>query len=159
MQRTSVINGCTRALRVASNRHRRRILRHPARLRRQAREQAETDVETVAVVEELKYAPTYEPEMVSANGWSPAPEHPLPGLPFHVQRTPKGLQIPVYRDYRAGGNKVMTLIRRFQGDKAELASEMSKICGSKPAMIRPGRIEVDGDHVTNVRKWLVGLGF
>lgn len=148
--------GCNAALRVASKTHMRRIMRHPSRLRALAREET-SEVETV--VEELKYKPTYVPESVSHNGWSAAPESPLPGLPFHVKRTTHGLQIPVYRDFRSGGTRVMTLIRRHSGDLEELASEMSKVCGGKQAVIRPGRIEVAGDYLHPVKQWLVGLGF
>lgn len=140
--------------RVASNRQIRRKTRHPANLRALQR-QPQVEVEVPA----LKYAPTYEPEKVSFNGWSPAPEAPLPDLPFHVKRTALGLQLPVYRDYRNGRTRVLTILRRFNGDEEELRTEMSKVCHGKEVAVRPGRLEVVGDHVGDIKKWLTGLGF
>lgn len=140
--------------RVASNRQIRRKARHPANLRALQRKPQE-EVE----VPPLKFQPTYVPEKVSFNGWSPAPEAPLPGLPFHVKRTAVGLQLPVYRDYRNGRTRVLTILRRFKGDEEELRAEMSKVCGGKEVALRPGRLEVAGDHAGDLRKWLTGLGF
>ncbi|TMW69467.1 hypothetical protein Poli38472_001623 [Pythium oligandrum] len=140
--------------RVHSNRQIRRRTRHPAALRAQQRN-PKPEVE----VPPLKYEPTYVPEKVSFNGWSPAPEQPLPNLPFFVKRTAVGLQLPVYRDYRNGRTRVLTILRRFNGDEGELQAEMSKICGGKDVVLRPGRLEVTGDHASEVKKWLVGLGF
>lgn len=140
--------------RVHSNRQIRRKTRHPAALRALARKPQEP-----LEVPPLKYEPTYVPTKVSFNGWSPAPETPLPGLPFHVKRTAVGLQLPVYRDYRNGRTRVLTIVRRFKGDEAELQAEMSKVCGGKEVALRPGRLEVQGDHAGDIRKWLIGLGF
>ncbi|KAF1336579.1 hypothetical protein FI667_g520, partial [Globisporangium splendens] len=140
--------------RVASNRQIRRKTRHPANLRALQR-QPQEEIEVPA----LKYEPTYVPEKVSFNGWSPAPESPLPNLPFHVKRTALGLQLPVYRDYRNGRTRVLTILRRFKGDEEELRTEMSKVCLGKEVIVRPGRLEVVGDHVGDLKKWLTGLGF
>ncbi|KAG2826465.1 hypothetical protein PC116_g11135 [Phytophthora cactorum] len=140
--------------RVASNRQIRRKTRHPANLRALQRQPQEE-----VVVPPLKFEPTYVPEKVSFNGWSPAPEAPLPGLPFHVKRTAVGLQLPVYRDFRNGRTRVLTILRRYKGDEQELRDEMSKVCQGKEVIVRPGRLEVVGDHASDIRKWLVGLGF
>lgn len=140
--------------RVASNRQLRRRARHPAVLRALQRLPQEP-IEVPA----LKYEPTYVPEKVSFNGWSPAPEQPLPNLPFAIKRTAVGLQLPVYRDIRNGRTRVLTILRRFKGDEEELRMEMSKVCDGKEVVLRPGRLEVVGDHATAVKKWLVGLGF
>jgi large subunit ribosomal protein L49 len=140
--------------RVASNRQIRRRLGHPARQRVLSRlPQEEKEIPP------LKYEPTYVPEKVSYNGWAPAPEEPLPNLPFHVKRTAVGLQLPVYRDYRNGRTRVLTILRRYRGDEEELRSEMSKVCEGKEVVIRPGRLEVSGDYSHEVKKWLTGLGF
>ncbi|RLN20288.1 hypothetical protein BBJ28_00025012, partial [Nothophytophthora sp. Chile5] len=116
--------------RVASNRQIRRKTRHPANLRALQRQPQEE-----VAVPPLKYEPTYVPETVSFNGWSPAPAAPLPGLPFHVKRTAVGLQLPVYRDYRNGRTRVLTILRRFKGDEQELRDEMSKVCEGKEVAI------------------------
>lgn len=140
--------------RAASNRQIRRKTRHPANVRALQRQPQEE-----VVVPPLKYEPTYVPEKVSFNGWSPAPEVPLPNLPFHVKRTAVGLQLPVYRDIRNGRTRVLTILRRYKGDEQELRDEMSKVCEGKEVIVRPGRLEVVGDHASDIRKWLVGLGF
>ena len=140
--------------RVASNRQIRRKTRHPANLRALQRQPKDE-----VAVPPLKYEPTYVPETVGFNGWSPAPESPLPDLPFHVKRTALGLQLPVYRDYRNGRTRVLTILRRYKGDAQELRDEMSKVCEGKRVTARPGRLEVVGDHAVDIRKWLVGLGF
>jgi large subunit ribosomal protein L49 len=140
--------------RVHSNRQIRRRTRHPTALRALQRNPA-PEVE----VEPLKYEPTYVPEKVSFNGWSPAPEAPLPGIPFSIKRTSTGLQLPVYRDYRNGRTRVLTILRRYNGDEEELRQEMTKVCGGKEVKARPGRLEVTGDYATEVKKWLTGLGF
>lgn len=154
MFQRQVVASANAVERVASNRQIRRKTRHPANLRAlQRRPQEEL------VVPPLKYEPTYVPEKVSFNGWSPAPEAPLPGLPFHVKRTAVGLQLPVYRDIRNGRTRILTILRRYKGDEMELRDEMSKVCEGKEVIVRPGRMEVVGDHAHDVRKWLVGLGF
>ncbi|KAI9917118.1 hypothetical protein PsorP6_012700 [Peronosclerospora sorghi] len=140
--------------RVASNRQIRRKTRHPANLRALERQPPKE-----IIVPPLKYTPTYVPEKVSFNGWSSAPETPLPGLPFHVKRTAVGLQLPVYRDYRNGRTRVLTILRRYKGNEQELRDELSKVCGGKQVSVRPGRLEVVGDYVKEIRTWLVGLGF
>lgn len=139
--------------RVHSNRQIRRRTRHPAALRAQQRIQR-PEIE----IPPLKYEPTYVPPVVSFNGWSPAPSKPIMELPFHVQRTSLGLQLPVYRDYRNGRTRVLTILRRFRGNEQELQMEMSKVCGGKEVISRPGRLEVVGDHANEIKKWLVGLG-
>ncbi|CAK4648935.1 hypothetical protein LEN26_021179 [Aphanomyces euteiches] len=154
----SIIVGVSAPLRVASNRQINRKLKHPATLRKIARKEAENPVEHV--LPPLKYQPTYVPEKVSFNGWSPArAEGPLDGIPFHVKRTATGLQLPVYRDYRNGRTRVITIVRRFQGDEAELQQELSTVCKGKPVVSRPGRLEVVGDYAAEIKQYLTGLGF
>ena len=80
-------------------------------------------------------------------------------LPFRVERTGKSQQLPVYRDYR-GHDRVFTVLRHVRGDVRELATDMSKVCDNAPVDVRPGpRLVVVGDHVRDVRYWLLGLGF
>ena len=153
MLRRAVIN-LSSLERVASNRQIRRRTRHPAAFRAMQRNPQEP-----VQIAPLKYEPTYVPEKVSFNGWSPAPEQPLANLPFHVKRTAVGLQLPVYRDYRNGRTRVLTILRRFKGDEEELRAEMTKVCGGKEVVLRPGRLEVVGDFYNDVKKWLTGLGF
>ncbi|KDO28890.1 hypothetical protein SPRG_05761 [Saprolegnia parasitica CBS 223.65] len=150
--------GAVAPLRVASQRQINRKLKHPATLRKLARKEAENP--TPEVVRSLKYEPTYVPEKVSFNGWSPArAEGPLEGLPFTVKRTSTGLQLPVYRDYRNGRTRIITIVRRFDGDEAELQQELSTVCDGSPVLSRPGRLEVVGDYSHQIKQYFTGLGF
>ena len=141
--------------RVASKTQLRKKLAHPGKLRllRAA------GIDPSPEVAPLTYIPTYVPETISSNGWSPAPPSPIMELPFHVKRTSKGLQLPVYRDYRNGNTRVLTILRKYTGDENTLASEMQKVCGGKNVSVRPGRIEVVGNFARPIKEWLVGLGF
>ena len=153
MERIGLLSSCSHVLRVHSKRQIKRLFRRSV-------ERTSKPQVSASDIPPLTYAPTYVPETVSYNGWSAAPESgPIPGLPFVVKRTAKGLQMPVYRDYRNGGTRVLTILRRYHGNEAELQSEMSKVCQGAPVVSRPGRLEVTGDHAQAVKSWLVGLGF
>jgi translation initiation factor 1 (eIF-1/SUI1) len=76
-----------------------------------------------------------------------------------VFRTEAGKQLPVYTDYRNGRTRCMTIVRRFRGDEAELAAELSRVCDNRPVIIRPGRVEVKGNYRGRVCEWLARLGF
>ena len=47
-------------------------------------------------------------------------------LPFHVKRTHRN-NIPVYTEYRQGGNVRSTLIRCITGDVNEFKQELAKV--------------------------------
>ncbi len=145
-------------MRVASQRQINRKMLHPATLRKAARHEKLNPKEQV--IRSLKYEPSYVPEKVSFNGWSPArPEGPLEGLPFSIRRTSTGLQLPVYRDYRNGRTRVITIVRRYDGNEEELLHELSTICNGSPVIRRPGRLEIIGDHAQKIKQYLTGLGF
>lgn len=88
--------------------------------------------------------------------WAPKPATP-PQLPFEVERSAFDL-IPVYTDYKSGGNKVITMLRKCKGDIEILKEEMEKVCGSE-VEVRPGKLVVNGNHVKRLKTWLTGLGF
>merc|ERR1719476_125275 len=82
--------------------------------------------------------------------WSkdPPPQRELtykPGcedeLPFHVNRIELSKQLPVYRDYRNGNTRIVTILRKYEGDYEILADEMKKVCGESDTRIYQGRIE------------------
>ena len=50
-------------------------------------------------------------------------------LPFSVTRTPVGKQLPVYTDYKNGRTRVVTLLRKYEGDETVLADEVQRVCG------------------------------
>lgn len=71
----------------------------------------------------------------------------------------KGKQLPVYTDYRNGRSRCMTILRRYRGDEALLAEELSRVCDDRAVIVRPGRIEVKGNYRGRVSEWLQRLGF
>lgn len=121
------------------------------------------------------FPPVFEPEMLP-NGWSaPPPETvDVPKYPFKVTRTANkpgnavGF-LPVYSDYRVGGTKSTTIIRKVSGDLDTFLTELRAVLqlpvpkNAKDDKIRlrasGTTIEVDGNHVPEVKSWLAGLGF
>ena len=65
---------------------------------------------------------------VPKNMWTkpPAADAAPLTLPFAVERTEVGNALPVYTDYKGGGTKVQTMIRRIRGDVHALKGEMEK---------------------------------
>lgn len=84
---------------------------------------------------------------------------PPPFLLLQVLRTAKSNMIPVYSDYKNGRTRELTVVRRVTGDAGALAAELVKITGGAQVEVRPGRVEVAGNRVPEVRAWLAGLGF
>lgn len=80
-------------------------------------------------------------------------------LPFSVRRAGPANNLPVYLDYKNGGTKVVTILRKYEGDVDTLADEFQKVCGESPIEVRNGRIEAKGDHKRAVVSWLSDLGF
>ncbi|CAM9343783.1 unnamed protein product, partial [Laminaria digitata] len=107
---------------------------------------------------QLAYPPHHTPEFVLKNGWCPPPET-LPDLPFQVARTGKGGFIPVYRDIKNGRTRIITIVKKASGDLDAFASDLSKVCQGGKVEARAGELRIEGDHATNVKRWLSGLGF
>ena len=84
---------------------------------------------------------------------------PPPGepLPFRVHRSAMG-NLPVYSDTRSGGSKVVTVLRKYQGDVDALSKSVAQLCKSDVQQFH-GRIEVKGKHSATLKTWLTGLGF
>ena len=107
----------------------------------------------------LKYVPKHTPEVIVKKTYWTKPPASLPtDLPFAVERTLVGSSLPVYTDYKGGGTKVITILRRCRGDINILKEEMEKVCGEQ-VIIRPGKLIVDGNFHMRLKKWLAGLGF
>ncbi|GAB0497818.1 hypothetical protein MMPV_009155 [Pyropia vietnamensis] len=92
------------------------------------------------------------------SGWVP-PLGAEPSLPVRVFRTAKGKQLPVYVDYKNGGTRILTILRRYRGADRELAEELCKVCDGRPVTVRPGSLEVKGNFKPEVIAWLLRLGF
>jgi large subunit ribosomal protein L49 len=109
---------------------------------------------------EIKYKLRQVPkELVTPSGWSkPLGIHP--DLPFAVTRTPKGQNLPVYRDIRNGQSRVVTIIRRTRGDLDVMQQEIEILFEGQVDVKRRtgGVLELNGDHRADIVRWLKGLG-
>ena len=79
-------------------------------------------------------------------------------MPFTVQRTHKN-NLPVYTEYKQGGNLQKTIIRNIVGDVSVFKSELSKVLSNTPITEKMGRVEINGLHTNKVKLWLTRLGF
>ncbi|KAL6051562.1 54S ribosomal protein IMG1, mitochondrial [Balamuthia mandrillaris] len=83
-------------------------------------------------------------------------------LPFRVVRTKSGM-LPVYRDYKNGRTKVVTIVRKFIGDTKALKQEIYNVLGGSANEIeikeRQGSLEIKGDYVWHLNIYLKKLGF
>lgn len=102
------------------------------------------------------------PELVralNASGWAPPAGLNGQVLPFHIFRTFKGEQLPVYTEFKAKKTRVFTIIRRVRGDLNSLAKEMSKVCDGRPIEIKSAALRVTGNYSQPLKYWLTSLGF
>eukprot|EP01038_Epipyxis_sp_PR26KG_P016393 gene16393-22346_t len=119
-------------------------------------ESAHIDFQALGLKYPLKFDLTRK-DFLTKTFWTPPPkEHP--NLPFFVERTDVGGFLPVYTDYKGGGTKVVTMIRKCKGDIQELKSEVEKVVG-RTAELRPGKIIVNGNFHGRLKVWLTLLGF
>ena len=86
------------------------------------------------------------------------PLGPIEALPFQVDRTHKN-NLPVYTNYKMGGNQKRTVIRNLTGDITAFKEELSKVVSNSEISEKMGRIEVNGLHTAKVKLWLTRLGF
>jgi len=91
-------------------------------------------------------------------------------LPFQVSRTQRKPNnslgfLPVYAEYRKDGARVTTRIKRVSGDRDFFLNELRAalqipISSKNSIRIRTGgTVEVKGNRVQEVQKWLGSLGF
>ncbi len=65
----------------------------------------------------------------------------------------------MYTDYRVGGMRKVTVVRKITGDINEFKTELSKVVSNAPIEEKMGRIEISGLHSDKVKLWLRRLGF
>mmetsp|Transcript_28480 Transcript_28480/g.40088 ORF Transcript_28480/g.40088 Transcript_28480/m.40088 type:complete len:225 (+) Transcript_28480:166-840(+) len=163
---------------VHSERQVKRLFKnHPARQRVEQRKGVDR---TPIPLDPPTFPPIANPQFLP-NGWSALPDpadlglEELPKYPFHVARTgnkPNGAVgfLPVYSDFRLNGYKVTTRVKKISGDRdlflqelratLQLPEPKNKNPRYDPIRIRAGgTIEIKGNHVREVKKWLAGLGF
>mmetsp|Transcript_26618 Transcript_26618/g.37878 ORF Transcript_26618/g.37878 Transcript_26618/m.37878 type:complete len:114 (-) Transcript_26618:10-351(-) len=80
-------------------------------------------------------------------------------LKYSLSRSAGG-QLRVYTEYKNQGARIYTRVRGFTGDSQSLADEIRVLVGPKPEIvIRPGRIQVKGNHSQKLKLWFERLGF
>ena len=67
--------------------------------------------------------------------------------------------MPVYTDYRVGGQRKVTVVRKVSGDLNALKEELSKVVSNSPIEEKMGRIEISGLHAEKVKLWMRRVGF
>ena len=65
----------------------------------------------------------------------------------------------MYTDYRVGGMRKVTVVRKITGDINQFKTELSKVVSNAPIEEKMGRIEISGLHSDKVKLWLRRLGF
>ncbi len=65
----------------------------------------------------------------------------------------------MYTDYRVGGMRKITVVRKITGDINEFKEELAKVVSNAPIEEKMGRIEINGMHSDKVKLWLRRLGF
>ncbi|KAL1915880.1 mitochondrial 54S ribosomal protein mL49 [Calcarisporiella thermophila] len=79
--------------------------------------------------------------------------------PYFVERT-RSKSLPVYTDYRNGGMRVLTLIRKIEGDVGRLCEDLAKDLPTTVNVNKTtGHVVVKGNYVREVREWLTQRGF
>lgn len=94
-----------------------------------------------------------------ANGWTPPPASAPTDHAFAVLRSKHGW-LPVYTRYRQ--SVAYTKVRRVYGDATAFMAELGKVTAREPRRNESGSlttVEVKGNHVVAVRRWLASLGF
>lgn len=117
-------------------------------------ETANIDFKELGLTYPINEIPTL---VIKQHAWAPQPKE-LPSLPFMIDRTEIGMSLPVYTEYRGGGTKVLTILRKIRGDVDALRGEVEKVVGKK-VDVRLGKIEIDGNYNRRLKLWLLGLGF
>ena len=54
--------------------------------------------------------------------------------------------MPVYSDFRNGGMRKITVVRKIYGDIPTFKEELAKIVSNSPMEDKMGRIEISGMH-------------
>ncbi|KAG6010547.1 hypothetical protein E4U21_005900 [Claviceps maximensis] len=86
----------------------------------------------------------------------------LASSPYIVRRTPS-TQLPVYKNFKSGGNLVMVMIKKVDGDRRRLLEDLVRALALKPSSIRINpttqNLEIKGDYYEQAKSWLLARGF
>lgn len=116
-------------------------------------EKAKTGKEPTPVQKERTARASHPPS------WVP-PDPDRPDLGYMVKRSAFG-NMPVYTDYRNGGTKKLTIIRRINGDIMKLETDLKESLGKVYTHVdeMTGHITIRGLHTNRVTQWLYQKGF
>eukprot|EP01112_Ceratiomyxa_fruticulosa_P017490 TRINITY_DN5459_c0_g1_i1.p1 TRINITY_DN5459_c0_g1~~TRINITY_DN5459_c0_g1_i1.p1 ORF type:complete len:162 (+),score=34.59 TRINITY_DN5459_c0_g1_i1:247-732(+) len=78
--------------------------------------------------------------------------------PFSITRTASN-RLPVYRGFLYQKSKIVTTVRRIEGDRQVFIQEIRKLLDNPKIYKRAGSIEIVGDHVQPLTAWMSSLGF
>ncbi|KAG6038798.1 hypothetical protein E4U41_003662 [Claviceps citrina] len=115
----------------------------------------------------LSTAPTRAPRRFTPKSQTPTPPptktmDELASGPYVVRRTPS-VQLPVYKQLKSGGNRVVVLIKKVDGDRRKLLEDMLGSLGLSRDEIRINpttqNLELKGDHYEKAKSWLLSHGF
>ncbi|KAI8974938.1 ribosomal protein L49/IMG2 [Pilobolus umbonatus] len=79
---------------------------------------------------------------------------------YHIERTAnRGL--PVYSDYKNGGTRVLTIVRRIKGDSKALLDDIKVDLPELEGSINPAtqHVVIKGQCVNDIKEWLILKGF
>lgn len=90
------------------------------------------------------------------------PQIPLSPPAYHVARSAAN-NLPVYTDYKRGGNLHLTTVRKITGDLHALRDELRTWLGKKEEHVKINpltqHVVVKGHHKDKVAEFLTGRGF
>ncbi|CAG8677947.1 3026_t:CDS:2 [Acaulospora morrowiae] len=86
--------------------------------------------------------------------------------PYFVHRT-KNKSLPVYSDFRNGKSRILTVIRRIEGDIQALRNDIRKEVFPYDTPINSmisinhtsNQVVIKGNYVFKVKKWFINKGF
>jgi large subunit ribosomal protein L49 len=104
--------------------------------------------------------PTPTPTPASA-AYTPPTLAPLPPPRYHVARS-ASKNLPVYTDYKRGGNLHLTTVRKITGDSTALRDELRELLRKqdKDVSVNPlnGHVVVKGHHSAKIAEFLKERG-
>ncbi|KJZ77618.1 hypothetical protein HIM_02795 [Hirsutella minnesotensis 3608] len=82
--------------------------------------------------------------------------------PWFVRRTPY-MQFPVYKVIKSGGTRILTVIKKIEGNQQKFSQEVKKLCDLDWDRMRRkleiSQLQLKGDHRDKIVQWLLKRGF
>ncbi len=75
---------------------------------------------------------------------------------FAVTRNPSSGLLPIYKQYKNGRTRSVTIIKKVQGDIHQMAQKLALMVPEERIVVKPEQqaIHLNGDYLAIVRKWL-----